>query len=267
LSSIPGHSIVGHSSLLLGAAAIIALAAAFWFLRRRSVHRQKLPRVYELHDLAGQSSSPNAYFQNFEKSLSEIPQKLKQFRDIERDLQGLDVNAWIFLKGEITPLLVTRNSKRGWQPLFDKLNQAKAFNYLKDVGYRNICFVPPSTVKGQQTPDLRADGVLCEVKTINISEIEADRWNSGGVGTRTDQLDEGFFRKMSSDLQKAKVQMTAYDDQNSKHIAYVIVNFDDRLHEYADSYQRQIHQYTASDPVPGLVVVFDIKPPFYTAMS
>jgi hypothetical protein len=29
-----------------------------------------------------------------------------------------------------------------------------------------------------------------------------------------------------------------------------------------------IDQYIAGDPVPGLeVVVFDIKPPFYTAMS
>ena len=53
-----------------------------------------------------------------------------------------------------------------------------------------------------------------------------------------------------------------------KHIAYVIANFDDNLHEYADRYQVQIDRYIAGDPVPGLeVVVFDIKPPFYTAMS
>jgi hypothetical protein len=233
------------------------------------VYRKELPRVFELHDLVQPSSSPHAYFQNFEKSLSERPQKLKQFRDIERDLQGLDTDARTFLKSEIKPLLAAKHPARGWQSLFDKLNQAKAFNYLKAARYRNVRFVRPSTVKGRKTPDLEADGVLCEVKTVNVSEIEADRRATGGAGTVTDHLEKGFFNKLSSDLRKAKAQMTAYSTgPDTKHIAYVIVNFDDNLHEYADRYQVQIDRYIAGDPVPGLqVVVFDVKPPFYTAMS
>lgn len=232
------------------------------------MYRDELPRVFELHDLIAHSSLPQAYFQNFEKSLSQIPQKLKQFLDIEKDLQGLDAAAWVFLKSEVTPLLAAKHPTRGWQSLFDKLNQAKAFNYLKGAGYLNVRFIPPSAVKGQQAPDLQADGTLCEIKTINVSDVEADRRDSGGVGTVTDRLDEGFFKKLSSDLLKAKAQMVSYDGgKASKYIAYVIVNFDDRLHEYADRYQQQIDRYIASDPVPGLkVVVFDIKPPFYTAM-
>ena len=67
-----------------------------------------------------------------EKSLSERRPKLKQFRDIELDLQGLDAKAWAFLKSEVAPLLAAKDPKRGWQSLFDKLNQAKAFNYLKE---------------------------------------------------------------------------------------------------------------------------------------
>lgn len=233
------------------------------------MYRRELPRVFELHDLIQPSSSPEAYFQNFEQSLTAIPQKLKLFRDIERDLQGLDTKAWTFLKSEVAPLLAAKDPKRGWQSLFDKLNQAKAFNYLTNAGYTNVRFVPPSAVKGQQTPDLQADGVLCEVKTVNVSEKEALRRFSGAVGTITDHLDEGFFSKLSSDLWKAKAQMAAYGtDPGAKHIAYVIVNFDDNLHEYADRYQVQIDRYIAGDPVSGLqVVVFDIKPPFYTAMS
>jgi hypothetical protein len=231
------------------------------------MYRRELPRIFELHDLIMPSSSPDAYFRNFEKSLSEIRQKLKQFRDIEGDLQGLDADAWTFLKSEVAPLLRVKHSTRGWQALFDKLNQAKAFNYLKSAAYRNVRFIPPSAVRGQQRPDLEADGVLCEVKTINASDVEADRRDSGGVGTVTDQLDEGFFRKLSSDLKKAKAQMVSYDASgNSKHITYVITNFDDHLHEYADRYQHQIDNFIAGDPVPGLqVIVFDIKPPFYTA--
>lgn len=233
------------------------------------MYRRELPRVFELHDMVMPSSSPEAYFSNFEKSLSEIRQKLKQFRDIEADLQGLDADAWAFLKSEVAPLLKARHPTRGWQALFDKLNQAKAFNYLRAASYRNVRFVPPSAVPGKQTPDLEADGALCEVKTINVSDAEANRRHSGGVGSVTDQLDDGFFRKLSSDLTKAKAQMVAYDSgAASKHIVYIIANFDDNLHEYADRYQRQIDHYIASDPVPGLqLVVFDVKEPFYTASA
>lgn len=163
--------------------AIAILCVALWFLLKRNtgVHRKTLPRIFELYDLITTPRPPSAYFQNFEQSLLEIPQKLKQFRDIERDLQGLDADGWAFLKSEVAPLLVARDPKRGWQALFDKLNQAKAFNHLKEAGYQNIRFVPPSAVRGQQTPDLQADGALCEVKTINISEVEADRRDGGGA--------------------------------------------------------------------------------------
>jgi hypothetical protein len=262
------HPIIPQLALLLGTSGVIALVAVFWILRRRNCIG---PNFHESSNFGTLSNIRRRLTRIFGISRSlfrRYLKKLKQFRDIECDLQGLDTDAWTFLKGEVTPLLVARDSKRGWQSLFNKLNQAKAYNYLRDAGYLNICFVPPSAVRGQQTPDLQADGALCEVKTINMSEIEADRRDSGGVGTSTDSLDEGFFRKLSSDLRKAKGQMAAYSaDGGAKLIAYVIVNFDDHFHEYADSYRPQIDRYIAGDLVPGLEVVFDIKPPFYTAMS
>jgi hypothetical protein len=75
-------------------------------------------------------------------------------------------------------LLTVRDAKRGWQPLFDKLNQAKAFNYLRWIGWVNVEFIPPSTETGQQTPDLRAESgsnkVLCEVN-LDFSNISVHR--------------------------------------------------------------------------------------------
>jgi hypothetical protein len=110
-SSTLDHLTIQRLSFLLGAAGVVALLAAFWIWWRRNVYRRELPRVFELRDLVGQSLSPDAYFQSFEQSLSEIPQKLKQFRDIERDLQGLDADAWTFLKGEVAPLLAAKTFK------------------------------------------------------------------------------------------------------------------------------------------------------------
>ena len=168
-----------------GVAFMLGMLVWIWW-RRKTVYRRELPRIYELRDLLPNPPPPGAYFCNLDKSLAEIPQKLRQFRDLERDLQGLDAAAWNFLKSELEPLLTAQDAKRGWQPLWDRLNQAKAYNHLKDARYRNIEFISPSTVRGQQTPDLRAElnttRVLCEVKTIDISEIEAERRHSGGAG-------------------------------------------------------------------------------------
>jgi hypothetical protein len=86
-----------------------------------------------------------------------------------------------------------------------------AANYLTRSGYNQVEFIPRSVVKRQRTPDLCArDGsalVLCEVKTINISEIEATRRHTGGVGTTETQLSARFFTKLASDLAEAKAQI------------------------------------------------------------
>ena len=239
--------------------------------RTKSVYRKELPRIYELRDLLPNPLPPEAYFQNLDRSLGDIPQKLRQFRDWERELEGLDRRAWGFLKGELAPLLTARDPRRGWQPLFDKLNQARAYNHLKRAGYTGIEFVPVSIASNQKTPDLQATSgaakILCEVKTINVSEIEAERRATGGVGTITDQLDAGFFRKLSSDLATATAQMAAYDASPfTKRIVYLVINFDDNVHEYVDRYRDQIDRYLAANRSPDVEINLDIKPAFYSAM-
>jgi hypothetical protein len=237
------------------------------------VYLQELPRIYELRDLAHHPASPDFYFRNLDQSLADIPQKLKQFRDLERDLESLDPVAWAFLKSELEPLLTAKDPMRGWEALLNRINQAKAYAYLKRSGYGHVAFIPTSSVKGKKTPDLKADNgverALCEVKTINMSDIEAERRATGGAGTSDDQLQIAFFNKLGSTLRQAKAQIDAYDPASvCKKIAYVIINYDDSLHEYAAPYQLMIDDYMAhTHPAPGLHVEFDIKDPYYTAMS
>ena len=264
----------GVEWLYSGIAAAVAVIAVLWFIRKRSgVYRKELPRIYELHDLGPTPAPPEFYFRNLDQSLAEIPQKLKQFRDIERDLQGLDPAAWAFLKSELAPLLMVRGPVRKWEPLLNKLNQAKAYNHLVRCGYSHVAFIPPSSVKGKKTPDLAASGAtgkaLCEVKTINVSDIEAERREAGGAATVEDQLNMFFLKKLGSTLRQAKTQIDAYDPNSEcKKIVYVVINYDDSLHEYGGPNRMQIDQYLELDhPVPGLDVELDIKEPFYTAMS
>jgi hypothetical protein len=176
------------------------------------------------------------------------------------------------LKKDVAPLLQQRHPTRGWQPLFDKLNHAKAYNYLVRIGCTAIRLIPESPITGQKTPDLEAHlgstKVLCEVKTINISEIEATRRTRGGVGSTEAQVSDGFFKKLTADLGKAKKQMDAYAGSSDiRQIVYIVVNFDDSLHQYAEDYKVQIDAFLSTNQVPKLEVKFNIQSPYYTAMS
>lgn len=233
------------------------------------MHRNDLQRVYELRDLLPDPVPEGAYFANFDETLTEWPGKKLRFLEIEAELQGLDAEAWAFLKTELTPLLKAKDAARGWQQLFDKLNQAKGYNHLKRLGCAGIRFIPEAKIKGNPTPDIEATEngrtVLCEVKTINASEIEATRRRTGSVGHSTDHLNEQFLGKLRLTVEQAAKQMQAYNaDVRARRIAYVVINFDDMLHEYADRYAPQLEEFRANYPASGPEIVLCYKGPFGT---
>ena len=223
-------------------------------------------RLNELRDVLPKPLPLHAY--NFDIDGNQV--KLKYFRDIELDLQGLDPNAWTFLKSEIIPLLVRKDSERGWRDLFDRFNEAKGYNYLKRrLSCVDVTFIPRSPIRGQKTPDimgtLNGTKVLCDVKTVNISKVELGARKNGSRTILT-ELDVGFFKKLQSDLETAKEQMDSYcPGESVKEIAYIVVNFDDILHEYRDKYLLQIDKFLSGSPVSGLEIVIDSKPAFYSA--
>ena len=237
-----------------------------------SASRQALSRVYELRDLLPEPVPPGAYFANFDKTLESWPGKKACFLEIECDLQSLDAEAWAFLKHELAPLLSARHPTRGWQQLFDKLNQAKAYRYLRQRGFSSIRFIAESNIKGSLTPDIRATDsdrtVLCEVKTLNISDVEANRRHAGAVGTSTDRLNDQFIGKLRSTIGQATRQMRVYaDDKQTLYIAYIIINFDDTLHEYADRYAAQLEAFRPTFSDGDVEIVLSYKGPFGTILK
>jgi hypothetical protein len=224
--------------------------------------QKELHRVYELRDLIEDRTSPNAYFQDFDNSIRDESTKKQVWLAREKELQGVDLTSWEFLKNEALPYLVKRNpSGRGWQQLITILNQARAYNYLRSIGCSSVRFIPKATQKGVETPDLEGTlgtlKVLCEVKTINVSDEEALSRRMGTAGTTTNRLEPGFFNKLKSDLIKANQQMDAYcSGTHKKQIAYVVINFDDLLAEYKEDYYQQIDRYLAHNSFPGIEIVF-----------
>lgn len=234
------------------------------------MYRVRFRRLYALRRLGGAKHSATAYFSNLDNTLKENRIARKAFRDIEVQLRGLDPTAWRFLRHEVTPHLTIRDPKRGWTQLFNLLNQANAYNYLARIGCEDIAFIPRSLVAGQRTPDLKARSesgkILCEIKTINISEDEANAPANYSVRNIALNLDDKFFNKLQTDCEHASQQMRAYcAEDDLKRIIYIIINFDDQLHGYIDNYSKQIEKYVADHPLPNVKVVFDVKPAYYYA--
>lgn len=211
--------------------------------------RQKqLPRFCELKDLLCDPAHPDAFFKDFENHLK-IPNSLETYAAWEKELQELDSLAWDFLKTKAKNYLLKRGG-RGWQQLFDALGEALGYTYLKkDEGCPDVRFIAENSSK---TPDLigvcGTGSILCDVKTINISDKEIDARLVPQVVRKGDsKLDEGFFRKLDSDINAAKSQLESYDpNRKARHLIYFNICFDDWAGMYRDDYLRQIEQHLAN---------------------
>jgi hypothetical protein len=226
--------------------------------------RDKLPRLYELRDLIDDPASPDAYFQNFEKQLADSPHHVLQiYLRWETTLQALDLDAWEFLKKEARPYLTCKDAKgRGWEQLFNILNQGRAYGYLRSAGCSNIRFIPRADGEGLETPDVEAvlgsDRLLCEVKSINISQDEVRARTHFTVRSIPIRLGSGFFKKLQSDIDKAKNQMCAYDQcATTARFVYINFRFDDFLAQCKEDYFRQIDEYLSENPPRGVRLIFN----------
>ena len=227
--------------------------------------RERLPRAFELKDLVETPAHPHAYFQGFEESLASRPLKLDAFLRLEGQLAYLDEQSWSDLKARAARHLVStrREEGRGWQQLFDALNEARAYGYLLRRGCTDIRFVAPGDTK---RPDLEAqlDGrvILCEVKTLNISDQQAERnkrMESEVCLTKvTPSLpDEFLANKLASTLERASQQLAGHDPaRRAQWIVYVVLNLDPLAVDYEVEQYRQIDDYLAAHPVADAEVVF-----------
>lgn len=226
----------------------------------------ELPRVYEL--VASLKGAPKSYFKNFATSLLDNPIKRKHFIDIEAELAALDAAAWDHLKANVGPLFTKGEKLRGWQGAFSELNEAKAYNFLVRLGYTNVEFIPRRS--DAKTPDLRAKlgnfDVLCEVKTINRSERAVRARAQAMVSSVSNLLPDEFFSKLTSTVQRADEQMAAFCSKpDVKRIIYLVINFDDWLHECVGDYLVQIREKKEEFVMPGLEIILNVKPDFYSA--
>ena len=79
---------------------------------------------------------------------------------------------------------------------------------------------------------------------------------------------QGLFDKILKAIESAVEQMRAFcSDAVMKMIVYMILNIDDSLHKNLENYICQIQNRLGEILYGKFEIVFDVKPPFHSAMS
>lgn len=241
-----------------------------WNEERDAMSRHELPRIYEIHDSINKFVFPQSFFIDFDNSIASNPIKRIHFLHIESELAKLDAKAWEQLKAKTVPHFQKPHEKRAWSPAFDKLNEAKGYIYLIKTGCSDVEFIPENSRGNRRTPDVRGRAatkhILCEVKTVNISDDEVGARKNMTARSIQGELPQQFFDKVSSQIQSAKEQMDDYEpDSEIRKVVYFILNFDDLLHEHIGTYFGQLRNYCLTANTSYAEIVFDVKPAFYSA--
>ncbi|WP_299977714.1 hypothetical protein [Desulfobacula sp.] len=187
-------------------------------------------RLYELKVLCNHCNNPEiCYFDDLDNLLKSHKQ---QYVQLAKELNRLDLESWVYLKKEFSHELCQYSEDRGWSPLFNRLNEAKGYGYLLDNGCKEVQFIPCSKKQGIKTPDLLGwygeTKFLCEVKTINKSDIEIKRRKNGLCKEVNYELNAGLQSQVEIVVNKAISQLKAYNHGCIKRrIVYIVVNNDD----------------------------------------
>jgi hypothetical protein len=230
----------------------------------------ELARIRELVAAAQDARRPTSYARDFDGALAANAINPVVLADYERDLLQLDAEARRVLKAAAIKRLI-RNKRKGWEPLFDLLSEAKGYAYLAALGCTGIQIVPSSY--DYKTPDLKAELngrlVLCEVKTINMSDDGRTVCDGDGTSRSGRCLSEEFLAgKLTWTLRAAKAQLDGFPSSAARKIAYVVFNPDESLHDYADDYSLQLQAFLRASPLEGIEVeIFQFSRFHYASRS
>jgi hypothetical protein len=217
----------------------------------------QLTKTLELIQAVRKQCPSSEYFSNFESSIDEMPDKRKHWEFYESRLLALADSDWSVLLNKIVPRFRTKDQNRGWQTAIDGLNEAVAYDFFKTKGMSGVMFVQETNTK---TPDIIGSfhdiRFVSEVKTINVSDIELNVRRAQKSNCIEDVLSTDFFHKFENILKASKSQLCDFLDVPN--ILFVIPNFDDSLHEYAESYFSQISKWLDENNPPfELIILYD----------
>jgi len=193
------------------------------------------PRLYELSRDCEQGNE-GKYFEYIESALDLLWGARQKYEKIEEELQQLDNDAWQELKKKACKYVASKHKLRGWQQLFNTLNEAKGYLYLKSEGCTGIHFIPEGRDKNPDLYGRCGNSVfVIEVKTINESEDEIDwiqensKYQNGCVSAREAHsgLDDTLKGKIIKTINAAKEQLKSKEFSGAQRkIVYLVIRLD-----------------------------------------
>ena len=210
-----------------------------------------MKRIRELIATVTRVYPQDPFFVDFEESCRTNAAKRAAYRSYDDALQVLDSQSWQILKDKVVAHF--RDHRRGQlkQGFFNQLNEAFAYRFLVRYGCTEVAMLPEN---GTSTPDIRyfEDGRMkhCEVKTLGLSDVEIHRRESQAVSTNAYvELNEGFFRKLTSSVDAAKAQI---ETQNTSGLVYLMVIWDDIALDYYSNYRRKLVRFCRDQNISDL---------------
>jgi len=180
------------------------------------------------------------FFSNFTASCRISPDKRKQYQIYNKAIMALDDESWQILKDKALKHYHDHREGQKKQGFFNQLNEAFAYRYLSNKGFKNIRFIKEDKRK---RPDieymLENAKFYCEVKTLGISNDEISRRGSGSVYDRKVycSLGEGFLKKFQQAVESAWTQIKELAPEG---LVYILMRFDDIALDHYQNYRKQL---------------------------
>jgi len=213
-----------------------------------------MKRMRELIERVKATYPDDLFFNDLDEIFELSPQARSQYQAYEVAFSYLDSASWHILSQKAVEHFQDHRKGQLKQGFFNQLNEAFAYQFLAQSGYKNVSFLNED---GTTRPDLTYHDAgikrYCEVKTIGLSDEEIERWKTGELFDDEvyRELSNGFFKKLDDDLVLAYEQISS---QGSNGLVFVIVNFDDFALTNYDQYHKQITEFLFHHDVPEVYI-------------
>ena len=170
----------------------------------------------------------------------------------------LDDESWQILKDKALKHYRDHREGQKKQGFFNQLNEAFAYRYLTNKGFKNIRFIKEDKKK---RPDieymLEGAKFYCEVKTLGISNDEISRRGSGSVydGKVYNSLGEGFLNKFQKAVESAWTQIKELGPEG---LVYILMRFDDIALDHYQNYRKQLMKFSKRQGLKNLYIKIGI---------
>lgn len=204
----------------------------------------QMDKIKELIDEVVQLYPTDDFFRTFWSDIEVLESIRRKYIELNAYLSVIDTDSWRVLKAKAIEHFKDHREGQRKQGFFNQLNESKAYSYLKKSGCVNLRFIPEEKNK---TPDIEGkyqdNRILCEVKTIDISEDEINRRRNSEVYDISVycKLSKGFVNKFKSAFENAKSKFFDYSKTDKDILmVYFVISFDDFVGYYNENYEQQL---------------------------